>query len=83
MKSEYRDNYISQTYSNIFPYLFEIGVEFPDSLPGPSKWQTFAPPGMYCTENSHIGTGWPVTAIIDPGLPKELVPHKPCCVRVQ
>lgn len=62
----------------MYPYLFQNGIEFPESLAGSSAWQDLAAPGMYCTEYCHIGTGWPVNSIIDYGLPEEHVIHKPC-----
>lgn len=82
MKSEYQGNYKHQSYSDLYPYLFENGIRFEDSLSDASPWQCLPAPGAYCTEACHIGTGWPIRAVVDPGLPKEYPIHKPCCVKV-
>lgn len=64
-KSEMKSSYVHQSFSNMYPYLFQNGEEFPEPLPKASVWQELEPPGMYCTETCHIGTGWPVNCIID------------------
>lgn len=83
MKSEFQSNYVRQCYSEMYPYLFENGVWFQDSLAGPSPWQCLPAPGAYCTESCHIGTGWPVSAVVDTEAPKTTIVHKPCCIKVQ
>ncbi|KAK5647287.1 hypothetical protein RI129_002179 [Pyrocoelia pectoralis] len=78
-KSEMKANYALQCFSDLSPYLYQCGVEFPCSLPKASAWQNMAPPGMYCSEYCHIGSGWPVNSIVDYGLPPQYVKHKQCC----
>ncbi|PSN32745.1 hypothetical protein C0J52_19694 [Blattella germanica] len=46
---------------------WDCGTEFPVTIPNASPWETQSAPHMYCTEYCHIGTGWPVTAVIDVG----------------
>lgn len=83
MKTECQSNYVRQCYSEVYPYLFENGVWFQDSLAGPSPWQCLPAPGTYCTEGCHIGTGWPISAVIETEAPKTTIVHKPCCIKVQ
>lgn len=80
MNSEYRDKYIKQSFSDVYPCLFQSGAEFPDSLPQASPWQNLAAPAMYCTEYCHIGTGWPVDATVDIEVhpQTEIVHNEPC-----
>ncbi|XP_023310550.1 uncharacterized protein LOC111691643 [Anoplophora glabripennis] len=66
-KTEYRGSYISQTYSDLHPYINTNGVDFGGSLADAGPWQNLCPPGMYCTDYCHIGTGWPVRAVVDVG----------------
>ncbi|XP_030750690.1 uncharacterized protein LOC115878360 [Sitophilus oryzae] len=65
MVSEYQSNYPKPALSDFYPYLKENGVYFTDSLSNSSQWQDLCPPAMYCTENCHIGTSYPVRAVID------------------
>lgn len=83
MKSQYQSSYTNPCCSDIYPYLFEHGVWFEDPLAEVGPWQSLAAPAMYCTENCHIGTGWPVSAVVDVQLPKTEFVHKPCCIKVQ
>lgn len=83
MKSQYQSSYKNPTCSDMYPYLFEHGVWFEDSLSGVSPWQALAAPGVYCTENCHIGTEWPVCAVVDTETPKTTIVHKPCFIKVQ
>lgn len=65
LKSEMKLNYINQSSSELFPHLKSLdGVKFNDSLPNCGPWQNLSPPAMYCTETCHIGTGWPINAVI-------------------
>lgn len=76
--SEMKASYVPQSFSNMSPYLFQNGIEFPESLSKSCAWQDLASPGMYCTDYCHVGTGWPVNSIIDYGLPPEYIKHLPC-----
>ncbi|KAJ8941946.1 hypothetical protein NQ318_013281 [Aromia moschata] len=83
LESEYKANYRFRTDMDTYAYLNQNGVLFGDSLSGASAWQNLCPPGMYCTEQCHIGTGWPIRMVVDTGLSeKEPTPRGPCCVRV-
>lgn len=70
MQSEYQGNYKKQTFSNVYPYLQLNNVIFPSSLPNATKHQTLAPPHMYHSEYSFIGSGCPTNLVIDPGSPE-------------
>lgn len=79
MKSEYQGQYKMQTYSDLNPYIQTTDVDFPDPLTQASPWQNLCPPGMYCTEYSHIGTGRPVRSVVDVEKEiKQLKPHSLC-----
>ncbi|CAG2061490.1 unnamed protein product [Timema podura] len=43
------------------------GVEGFPAIPRASPWENLSSPNMYCTEYCHLGTGWPVRAVVDPG----------------
>ncbi|KAJ8975930.1 hypothetical protein NQ317_014890, partial [Molorchus minor] len=78
LRSEYMANYQFRTDLDTFPYRDQSGVLFGDSLSDASAWQNLCPPGMYCTEQCHIGTGWPVRMVVDTGKSeKEPVPRDP------
>lgn len=80
MQSEYQGHYKAPTYSNIYPYILTTDVDFSDSLPEAGPWQARCPPGMYCTDYCHIGSGWPVRAVVDIEISdKELKPHTHTC----
>ncbi|KAJ8911863.1 hypothetical protein NQ315_012529 [Exocentrus adspersus] len=74
-KTEYRGSYVSQTYSDMYPYIQTSGVHFADSLADAGPWQNLSPAGMYCTEYCHTGTGWPVRAVVNTGLEDPKPPH--------
>lgn len=78
MQSEYQDSYIKQSFSDLYPYLFQSGEEFKDSLPEASPWQNLVAPGMYCTEYCHIGTGWPVESTVDVEVHRKEIVHDRC-----
>ncbi|CAG9764079.1 unnamed protein product [Ceutorhynchus assimilis] len=65
MTSEYQSNYPKPAYSDFYPYVQENGLYFPEALPHSSPWQDLCPPAMYRSEYCHIGTGWPVRAVVD------------------
>ncbi|KAF5274795.1 hypothetical protein FQR65_LT00378 [Abscondita terminalis] len=75
--SETKASYVRQSFSEFLPYIFQPGVEFPDSLAKSSPWQDLAPPGMYCTEYCHIGSQMSVNSIIE-NLPPHYAKHIPC-----
>lgn len=70
MKSEFQAEFKPQNYSDVYSYIQENSVEFEDSLSEAGPWQNLCPPGMYCSENCHIATGWPVRCVIDIGKSK-------------
>lgn len=74
-KTEYRGSYVSQTYSDLYPYINSNGVHYDGSCSEAGPWQNLCPPGMYCTDYCHIGTGWPVRAVVDIGPDETLPPH--------
>ncbi|KAJ8965905.1 hypothetical protein NQ314_003846 [Rhamnusium bicolor] len=67
LQSEYQGNYKLQISSDLYPYLYTTGVPFDESLSGAGPWQNLCPPGMYCSDQCHIGAGWPVRAVVGAG----------------
>ncbi|KAL1488047.1 hypothetical protein ABEB36_015417 [Hypothenemus hampei] len=67
MTSEYESNYSMPTCSDFYPYCQENGIFFPESLSKSGPWQDLCSPAMYCSEQCHIGTDWPVRAVVDIG----------------
>lgn len=62
-KSEYNAKY-DHVLTNLMHVREEI--QFPPIIQI-SKFDVLAAPAMYCTENCHIGTGWPVKASVNTG----------------
>lgn len=77
MESTYQGDYIKQSFSDLYPYTFQNGEEFAESLSEASPWQTLCPPAMYCTEYCHIGTGWPPRSVVE-GKTKNEIVHDRC-----
>lgn len=71
MQSEYQGKYTKQTYYDSYPLIHSTLEDYDESLPGAGPWQTLTVPGMYCTDYCHIGTGWPVRAVIEPKKPEK------------
>lgn len=65
MQTECQAHYTNQTLADQYPNLQTTDVHFPVSLTQAGPWQNLCPPGMYCTEYCHIGTGWPVRSVIN------------------
>ncbi|XP_050498404.1 uncharacterized protein LOC126879433 [Diabrotica virgifera virgifera] len=72
MQSEHQGKYIYQTYSDMYPYTGESGQICHNFNSDAGPWQNLCPPGMYSTDYSHIGSGWPVRAVINAGEKREL-----------
>ncbi|KAF5281808.1 hypothetical protein FQA39_LY05022 [Lamprigera yunnana] len=72
-KSEMKASYVNQSFSNMFAYLYQNEIIYPDSLPKATAVQNSSSSGMYCTESCHLGTGRAVNTVIDYGLPHKKV----------
>ena len=48
------------------PVSFKYDIEFPVQYKL-TKGDILTTPGMYCTEKYHLGTGWPLRAVLDLG----------------
>ncbi|KAF7273684.1 hypothetical protein GWI33_013631 [Rhynchophorus ferrugineus] len=81
LSSEYKSKYAQPTLSDFSPYLRENGIYFEESLSNSGPWQDLCPPAMYCTENCHIGTGYPVRAVVNTDVTKKHFARPECCVK--
>lgn len=75
--TEYKSSYHSPKDSELSLYIFYNGVDYPLAL-SPDMKQNLCAPGMYCTEQCHIGTGWPPGAVVKQIPPHYRKPHEPC-----
>lgn len=65
MQSEYQGKYQKLCIrEQLTDFHAEPYLGFPESLSGPNGLQSQSAPGMYYTEYSHTGTGWPVDAVV-------------------
>ncbi|GJQ76566.1 hypothetical protein Trydic_g2263 [Trypoxylus dichotomus] len=71
MQSEYQRKYTKQTYYDSFPTIHSTLEDYDESLPKAGPCQTLVAPGMYCTDYCHIGSGWPVRAVVEPKKPEK------------
>ncbi|XP_065171486.1 uncharacterized protein [Atheta coriaria] len=78
-KSEYSENYQPSTKSEMEAYSNLSTVATFPSISHISPWQNICPPGMYCTETCHIGTGYPIHAVIETTPPKREYKHTIGC----
>nr|CAH7716738.1 unnamed protein product [Callosobruchus chinensis] len=83
MNTEQRDNYIYQTFSSLYPYIADPGVEYKVTFPATGPGEIYKTPAMYISESKgNIGTGQRVSRFVNIG-PDEVVPHTPCSVMVE
>ncbi|CAH1114537.1 unnamed protein product [Psylliodes chrysocephalus] len=78
MQSEYGGSYTTQTFSDVYPYLYDNGVIFPSPTEGDcGPWQIYAIPAMYCTDYCHIGSGYPIRSVLNCITKDRKYPHTP------
>nr|CAD7405307.1 unnamed protein product [Timema cristinae] len=66
MKTEHQAQY-HLPLDDFYHCRWYAGVEGFPAIPRASPWENLSSPNMYCTEYCHLGTGWPVRAVVDPG----------------
>ncbi|XP_056637735.1 uncharacterized protein LOC130445870 [Diorhabda sublineata] len=82
LQTEYQGRYVSQTYSDTYPYIEDSGQTSACLVSEAGPWQNLCPPGMYCTEYCHIGSGWPVRAVINSGKSEKFLHFTEKCTPV-
>ncbi|XP_019877304.2 uncharacterized protein LOC109605174 [Aethina tumida] len=77
MSSTYKEAYKDQNYSELHPFINTKNalVKYDSDIESAGPWQNTCAPGMYCTEGCHIGTGWPISAVLDIEKTPTIIPH--------
>ncbi|XP_019877299.1 uncharacterized protein LOC109605169 [Aethina tumida] len=77
MSSTYKEAYKDQNYSELYPFINSKNalVKYDSDKDSAGPWQNTCAPGMYCTESCHVGTGWPVSAVIEIEKTPTTIPH--------
>ncbi|KAH1006766.1 hypothetical protein HUJ05_007470 [Dendroctonus ponderosae] len=82
--SECHSEYVNPARLVFYPYRQENGVYCPESFAAAGPWQNLSAAAMYCSENCHIGSRWPIRSVVDlnhPSQANKIIHSNSCCSR--